>query len=63
MSLNYSQFTRITVSSEHEIKIPKELIARIREYNQKDSEAIARGAEERAKRLLTQKKLRKKKTT
>ena len=58
MSLEYSRITRIAVSSEHEVKIPDQLIARIKEYNQRDYQAIARGKEERKKWLLTKHKRR-----
>jgi acyl CoA:acetate/3-ketoacid CoA transferase alpha subunit len=56
MAVDYSQITRITVSSEYIGKVPEQLIARIKEHNQKDLEAIARGKEERKKWLLKKNK-------
>jgi len=56
MSIDYSQSFRIAVPSDHKVKIPEQLIARIERYNQKDFQAIARGKKEREKWLLTKNK-------
>ena len=56
MSLNYPRLKRIVVSSDHEVKIPEQLLARIEEYNQRDYQAMARGKEERTKWLLAKSK-------
>ena len=56
MTLNHPRLKRIIVSSDHEVKIPEQLLARIEEYNQRDFQAIARGKEERTKWLLSKRK-------
>lgn len=63
MPLNHSLINRIALSSEHEVTIPGQLIARIEEYNKKDYQAIARGKEERAKWLHSKNKIKKEKTS